>query len=159
MERPNRKPIVVNAIVRVLENLEHGGSFLEGEGEWLGVVRTVLNDHEFAVAPLPPFRLKKGHRLAMLSSHDWIEVYEVSVSLTEYLLKHIGEEIPRLRVLSALKTPGTVEVVTWNRFPENSSFRGMIDEENSWVSIKWDNGNYSDNTVEMLTQIVVIPLN
>jgi len=77
------------------------------------------------------------------------------MNLLDYLMQHLGQPIPKLRVISALGNLGTVEVVTWKKFPENSSLRDEIDEENSWVSIKWDNGNYTDQSIDLLSQVEV----
>lgn len=56
------------------------GNFIESDGPWLGVIAEVLNDHEFAVIPLKPWKLKDGHTRAMLGSHDKVERIQLVAS-------------------------------------------------------------------------------
>jgi len=77
------------------------------------------------------------------------------VTLEQYLIKHIGEDIPQIEVLSANKqVTGIVKSVVWNRFP-NKDF----DIERSWVTIEWENGDESWNSVDFMDKVtVVLPL-
>jgi hypothetical protein len=78
------------------------------------------------------------------------------MTLFNYLMENTGKYIPKLRVLSAKGILGTVKQVTWNKFSLFSIYQDEIDEESSWASIQWDNGNYSDQTIDQLASIKVI---
>lgn len=73
------------------------------------------------------------------------------MTLEQYLMKRLGNEIPRIEVLSANKqVKGIVESVVWNRLP-NKDF----DIERSWVTIKWENGNETHNSVDFMDKVTV----
>lgn len=82
--------------------------------------------------------------------------YGVLMNLTQYLLERKGQPIDPVRVIAAHgRFEGTVEKVVWNNFPEHSKIPDEIDIERSWVTIRWDNGSESYNSVDFMQNVMV----
>lgn len=80
---------------------------------------------------------------------------ENHLNLMQYLNRHLGEPIGKLAVISAVGTPGFVQKVEWNHFPSTCELLHEIDIEKSWVTILWENGKDSVDSVDNMIHIGV----
>lgn len=80
-------------------------------------------------------------------------------SLEEYLLNHLGQDIPKLAVISAVGTPGIVENVTWNIFPRHETLDQEYNIEECLVTIRWENGEKDITSVDCLSHVMMADQN
>jgi len=80
-------------------------------------------------------------------------------SVEEYLLNHLGQEIPKIAVISAVGTPGIVENVTWNIFPRHGTLDQEYNLEESLVKIRWENGQEDITSVDDLSHVMMAEKN
>ncbi len=94
--------IKVGDRVYVQENADGGtNAYFVGPWPWIGVVAERMNNHEFAVVPEPPFRLKPGHTQAMLSRHDLVKPVDQAVlDHTHVDMVKLAIEAETLRVVT-----------------------------------------------------------
>lgn len=88
-------------------------------------------------------------------------VIKERITLEQHLMWNIGRAYCPLAVISAVGTRGVVTKIEWNRFAQTpdilreNPLENEYDIEDSWVTIQWNNGADSYDSVDNMRHIIL----